>query len=175
MEFFAWPWMDLFFKEDADKYRFGHLSEAILFIPYGVAVDEFQHFVYEHPDATPAERKAAWREIEKKYLPHLDYSENDYLERGGYWHQQGHIFGAPFYYIDYTLAQICALSFWKKMHENREAAWNDYLALCREGGSRSFTELIRIAHLRSPFEEGCVEEVIGDAESYLDAVDDTRL
>jgi M3 family oligoendopeptidase len=175
MEFFAWPWMDLFFKEDADKYRFGHLSEAILFIPYGVAVDEFQHFVYEHPDATPAERKAAWREIEKKYLPHLDYSENDYLERGGYWHQQGHIFGAPFYYIDYTLAQICALSFWKKMRENREAAWNDYLALCREGGSRSFTELIRIAHLRSPFEEGCVEEVIGDAESYLDAVDDTRL
>jgi len=175
MEFFAWPWMDLFFKEDADKYRFGHLSEAILFIPYGVAVDEFQHFVYEHPEATPAERKAAWREIEKKYLPHLDYSENDYLERGGYWHQQGHIFGAPFYYIDYTLAQICALSFWKKMHENREAAWNDYLALCREGGSRSFTELIRIAHLRSPFEEGCVEEVIGDAESYLDAVDDTRL
>jgi M3 family oligoendopeptidase len=45
MEFFSWPWMELFFKEDTDKYKFSHLSEAVLFIPYGVAVDEFQQFV----------------------------------------------------------------------------------------------------------------------------------
>lgn len=175
MEFFAWPWMELFFKEDTEKYKFDHLGGAILFIPYGVAVDEFQHFVYENPEATPAERKAAWREIEKAYLPHLDYSENDYLERGGYWHQQGHIFGSPFYYIDYTLAQICALQFWKKMHEDRDKAWKDYLTLCQQGGSKSFTELVQIAGLISPFEKGCVESVIGAAESYLDGIDDTKL
>ena len=175
MEFFAWPWMELFFKEDAEKYKFDHLSGAILFIPYGVAVDEFQHFVYEHPEATPSERKSAWREIEKSYLPHLDYNENDYLERGGYWHQQGHIFGSPFYYIDYTLAQICALQFWKKMHEDRESAWQDYLTLCKQGGSKSFVELVHIAGLKSPFEDGCVESAIGAAEAYLDSIDDTKL
>jgi M3 family oligoendopeptidase len=175
MEFFAWPWAELFFKEDADKYRFTHLSDALLFIPYGVSVDEFQHFVYEHPEATPAERKRAWRDIERAYLPHRQYEGNEYLERGGFWHQQGHIFNAPFYYIDYTLAQICALQFWKRAEEDRTKAWADYLHLCKLGGSLSFTELVREAGLRSPFEDGCVESVIGHIERSLDAIDDAKL
>ena len=174
MEFFAWPWMELFFKEAADKYRFNHLSEALLFIPYGVSVDEFQHFVYEHPEATPAERKSAWRLIEKKYLPHRNYEDNEYLERGGFWHQQGHIFGSPFYYIDYTLAQICAFQFWKRSREEKERAWQDYLGLCQVGGSLSFIELVKHAHLISPFEDGCIKSVIGVIEGWLNQVDDQK-
>lgn len=175
MEFFTWPWMELFFKEDTDKYKFSHLSEALLFIPYGVTVDEFQHFVYANPDITPAERKKAWRDIEKKYLPHRDYDGNDYLERGGFWYQQGHIFSVPFYYIDYTLAQICAFQFWKKANDNREEAWNDYLTLCKAGGSKSFVDLVKLANLKSPFEDGCVKWVIDDIESWLNTIDDTKL
>ncbi|GAA0386422.1 M3 family oligoendopeptidase [Paenibacillus motobuensis] len=175
MEFFTWPWMNLFFEEEADKYRFDHLASGLIFIPYGVSVDEFQHFVYENPDATPAERKQAWRSIERKYLPHRDYADNDYFERGGFWQKQGHIYTTPFYYIDYTLAQICAFQFWKKMHENREKAWEDYLRLCRQGGSLSFTELVKVADLISPFEDGCVTSVIGSIESWLDQVDDMVL
>lgn len=95
MEFFTWPWMNLFFKEDTEKYKFVHLGSAIKFIPYGITVDAFQHFVYEHPEATPAERKAAWRELEKQYLPHKDYEGCDFLERGGWWFQQAHIFNSP--------------------------------------------------------------------------------
>ncbi|SFS69976.1 M3 family oligoendopeptidase [Paenibacillus sp. BC26] len=168
MEFFTWPWMDLFFEDEADKYRFDHLASGLIFIPYGVTVDEFQHFIYENPDATPAERKQAWREIERKYLPHRNYADNAYLEQGGFWHKQGHIFNSPFYYIDYTLAQICAFQFWKKMHEDRPEAWADYLNLCRQGGSLSFTELVKVAGLNSPFEDGCVASVIGSIESWLD-------
>lgn len=175
MEFFTWPWMDRFFEDEADKYRFDHLASGLIFIPYGVTVDEFQHFVYENPDATPAERKRAWREIERKYLPHRNYDDNAYLEQGGFWHKQGHIFSTPFYYIDYTLAQICAFQFWKKMHEDQSAAWADYLNLCRQGGSKSFTELVKVAGLISPFEDGCVTSVIGSIEAWLDSVDDAAL
>jgi M3 family oligoendopeptidase len=175
MEFFTWPWMELFFQEDTDKYKFNHLADSLMFIPYGVSVDEFQHFVYSHPDATPAERKQAWRDIEKKYLPHRNYDENDYLERGGFWHQQAHIFRSPFYYIDYTLAQICAFQFWKRANEDKEVAWADYVHLCKQGGSQSFTELVKVANLISPFEDGCVKSVIGDIESWLDSVDDKAL
>ncbi|RKD23612.1 oligoendopeptidase, M3 family [Caminicella sporogenes DSM 14501] len=175
MEFFAWPWMKLFFKEDEFKYKFAHLSGALLFIPYGVTVDEFQHWVYENPQATPEERKRAWRDIEKKYLPHRDYADNDFLNRGGYWFRQGHIFNNPFYYIDYTLAQVCALQFWIKSMENRDKAWNDYLRLCRAGGSKSFLELVELADLRNPFEDGCIKSVIGPVEDWLDSIDDKNL
>ncbi|MGG0813613.1 M3 family oligoendopeptidase [Paenibacillus alvei] len=175
MEFFTWPWMELFFQEDTEKYKFAHLSGALLFIPYGVSVDEFQHFVYSNPEATPAERKTAWREIEKKYLPHRNYEGNDYLEHGGFWQKQGHIYQSPFYYIDYTLAQLCAFQFWKRMNEDWKSAWADYLKLCRAGGSQSFTGLVQVAGLISPFEDGCIASVIGDIENWLNGVDDAVL
>lgn len=174
MEFFTWPWMKLFFKEDVDKYKFAHLGSAIKFIPYGVTVDEFQHFVYENPEATPAERKTAWRNIEKKYLPHKNYDECDFLERGGWWFQQQHIFASPFYYIDYTLAQICALQFWKKDQDNHKEAWADYLRLCSVGGTESFTDLVKEANLISPFQDGCIKSIIDVIDQYLDNVNDSN-
>ncbi|MFI2858063.1 M3 family oligoendopeptidase [Paenibacillus sp. JSM ZJ436] len=175
MEFFTWPWMELFFQEDSDKYKFNHLADGLLFLPYGVAVDEFQHYVYLNPEASPAERKSAWREIERKYMPHRNYAGNAYLEQGGFWHKQSHIFRTPFYYIDYTLAQICAFQFWVRLHENYEAAWADYLKLCQVGGSRSFVELVKYAGLRSPFEDGCVASVVDQIEAWLNSVDDQAL
>lgn len=175
MEFLTWPWMEMFFKEDTEKYKFAHLSSGLTFIPYGVAVDEFQHAVYEKPEMTPAQRKSTWRQIERKYLPHRNYDENEFLEEGGFWQQQSHIYRDPFYYIDYTLAQICAFQFWKRAQENADVAWQDYLTLCREGGSKSFTELVAVAKLISPFEDGCIESVIGDIESWLDDVNDKAL
>jgi M3 family oligoendopeptidase len=175
MEFFTWPWMDLFFKEDTEKYKFAHLSSGLEFLPYGVSVDEFQHWVYENPSATPQERKQAWREIEKKYLPHRNYDGNVYLENGGFWQRQGHIYNSPFYYIDYTLAQICAFQFWKRSRENQAEAWADYLKLCQLGGSLPFTELVKEANLISPFEEGCVQSVVGEIENWLHSVDDKNL
>lgn len=175
MEFFTWPWMEYFFKEQTEKYKFAHLSGALQFLPYGVAVDEFQHEIYENPEMTPTERKAAWSKIESIYLPHRDFDGNSYLEAGGFWQRQGHIYNSPFYYIDYTLAQICAFQFWKRSREDQESAWKDYLHLCQLGGSKSFTKLVAEANLISPFEEGCVESVIGTIEDYLNSVDDKNL
>ncbi|MHC1682740.1 MAG: M3 family oligoendopeptidase [Clostridiaceae bacterium] len=175
MEFFTWPWMDLFFKEDTEKYKFIHLGSAVKFIPYGVTVDEFQHYVYENPEATPAERKKAWRALEKRYLPHKNYEGCDFLERGGFWFKQSHIFETPFYYIDYTLAQICALQFWKRAKENREEAWSDYVRLCKIGGMKSFLELVNYANLTSPFDDNCISSIISFIEKYLDSVDDKKL
>ncbi|TVY08496.1 M3 family oligoendopeptidase [Paenibacillus cremeus] len=174
MEFIAWPWMELFFQEETEKYKYAHLSDAILFIPYGTAVDEFQHFVYEHPEATPNERKAKWRELERIYRPDLALEENDLLNRGGYWFQQRHIFRTPFYYIDYTLAQICALQFWVRSRTDAGQAWEDYLRLCKEGGSKSFTELVEVARLSSPFTEGTIAPLMAVIGEWLEQADISR-
>lgn len=174
MEFFAGPYMDKFFGDEADKFRFFHLSDALMFIPYGVAVDEFQHVIYENPDMTPKERKQTWRKIEKKYLPYKKYDGSNYLENGGYWQQQRHIYESPFYYIDYTLAQMCAFQFLLKSMDNKEAAWEDYVKLCKEGGTKSFLKLLKVAKLESPFEKGCIEKITSRIEEILNKIDDTK-
>jgi M3 family oligoendopeptidase len=175
MEFITWPWMDKFFGKDTDKFKFSHLSSAMTFMPYGVLIDHFQHEIYANPLWTPAQRKVAFRALEKQYLPHKDYTGNDFLERGGYWFQQGHVFGSPFYYIDYTLAQICALQFFKRAQDKDPNMWSDYLNLCKIGGTQSFLGLVKTANLKSPFEDGCVSSITTLVEKTLDAIPDSSL
>ena len=174
MEFFAWPWMNLFFEEDKDKYLFSHLAGTITFIPYGATVDEFQHEIYLHPEYTQKQRKEAWRKIEKKYLPFKVY-ENEFLDKGNYWLRQGHIFSTAFYYIDYTLAQVCAQQFWIKNQENHEKAWEDYYRLCCAGGSKTFLELLEVANLKNPFIDGTVKYVASHLKEWLDNVDSEKI
>ncbi len=168
MEFITYPWMDIFFKEDTDKYKFAHLTSAIKFLPYGVVVDEFQHIVYDNPNMTKDERKTVWRNLEKKYLPHRDYEDNKILEKGCWFFKQGHIFKDPFYYIDYVLAQICAFQFLKKMEENREKGWEDYLRICRVGGTQSFLQIVKTGNLISPFDDKCIEFIIKNLEMNIE-------
>ena len=171
MEFFAWPWMNLFFGEQADKYRFSHLDGAISFLPYGAEVDDFQHFVYENPNATHEERCAYWSKLEKEYRPRIRYTL-PVLKNGRYWMRQSHIFGSPFYYIDYTLAQVLALQFKCEMDKNREKAWKKYIKLLKMGGKYPFLELIERAHLRNPFIDGNIKKVIKPQVKVLDSFDD---
>ncbi len=175
MEFITWPWMELFFEKDIEKFKFFHLADSLCFIPYGVTVDEFQHIVYEYPDMTPDERKKAWRDIEKKYTPYKNYDDNEFLNKGTFWFKQGHIFSSPFYYIDYTLAQICSYQFWLRFNENRKEAWEDYLKICKIGGSQSFLEILKAGNLESPFEESTINSVASKIKEYLNTIDDMKL
>lgn len=175
MEFNAWPWLELFFKEDTEKYRYLHLSGALKFLPYGILVDHFQHEIYDHPEWTPDERKACWRNLEKMYEPYKDYTGAPILEKGCWWFQQGHIFESPFYYVDYTLAQVCALQFWARERRHDPNTWKDYLTLCQLGGTKTFTGLVKAAGLKVPFEEGCLSDVVREVHSYLSEVNDTAL
>ena len=168
MEFITYPWMETFFKEDSDKYKFAHLTSAIKFLPYGVVVDEFQHVVYDNPNMTSDERKKVWRDLKKKYLPHRDYEDNEILERGCWFFKQGHIFKDPFYYIDYVLAQICAFQFLKKMEEDRVSGWEDYLRICKVGGRQSFLQIVKTGNLISPFDDKCIEYIIKNLETNIE-------
>ncbi|MCQ2419327.1 MAG: M3 family oligoendopeptidase [Clostridia bacterium] len=168
MEQFAYPYAEWFFGEQADKFRFAHLQEAITFVPFGVAVDEFQHICYAHPELTPKERTMQWRKLEQKYMPWRKYDEdNDFYQRGGYWYHKLHIYLYPFYYINYTLTTMGAMEFKKKMADDHAKAWEDYLNLCKVGGSKSYLETLRLANLAIPFEQGGVERAISYARDIL--------
>lgn len=167
MEFFAEPWMDLFFGERGDDYRRMHLEDAVAFIPYGTMVDEFQHIVYENPEMTPVERRHVWARLEKEYRPYRKLEGCRFLEEGGFWQKQGHIYEMPFYYIDYVLAQMCALQFKNKMDENHEAAWESYMELCRLSASDFYPNMLKKAGLTVPFEDGCILSIVEKLKAKL--------
>ncbi len=172
MEFFAWPWTDGFFGEDGKKFRYGHLSDALTFIPYGTMVDHFQEEMYEHPDLTPAERHAVWKKLIGIYQPWLRLDgEIPFYGEGEGWQRQHHIYSSPLYYIDYCLAQTVSLEFWAMIQEDISSAWKCYMAYTSQGGSRVFTELLENAGLQSPFDPACLRRVSEAAKKWLDSCD----
>lgn len=167
MEQFSYPYAEYFFGDDADKFRFAHLQEALTFVPFGVAVDEFQHICYEKENLTPKERTLEWKKLEDKYMPWRDYEDDEFFNRGGYWYHKLHIFLYPFYYINYTLTTMGAMEFKKKDHEDHDQAWNDYLRLCKCGGSLSYLETLKYANVSNPFEDSSVAKSISFAKEEL--------
>ena len=176
MEFMAWPWAEGFFGADTRKFLYSHLAGCVTFIPYGTMADHFQHIVYEKPHMTPAERHAVWKELLGVYMPwmRLDGDIPFYSEGEG-WQRQSHIYQAPFYYIDYCLAQTVALELWSIMQKDPKDAWAHYMAYARQGGSRVFTQLLANAGLDSPFEESCLHGVCQTASDWLQHFDLTGI
>ena len=172
MEFFAEPWAEGFFGKDTTKFLYSHLSDAITFIPYGTMVDHFQHIVYEKPGMTPAERHAVWKELLGVYMPWMKLDGDiPFYSDGEGWQRQHHIYSNPFYYIDYCLAQTVALQFWARIRADRADAWKHYMAYSLQGGSRTFTELLKHAELDSPFEEATLRSVCEEANRALGEFD----
>ncbi|WP_251206286.1 M3 family oligoendopeptidase [Acetatifactor aquisgranensis] len=153
MEFFAMPYMELFFGERAGDYRAMHLEDAVRLIINQCLQDEFQQLVYESPDMTAAECNRLWARLDREYFPDKDYDGNVNLREGRGWQRIPHIYHWPFYAIDYALAEICALGYYRWMQEDKAASWESYLRLCRESGTMDFPDLVESAGLGSPFEE----------------------
>ena len=176
MEFFAWKSVEDFFGKDAAKYLYSHLANSFMFIPYGTMVDHFQHSVFEHPEMTPAERHAEWKRLLGIYMPWLRLDgEIPFYSDGEGWQRQHHIYGMPFYYIDYCLAQTVALEFWEMTQNDYDDAWRHYMAYTKMGGSEVFTKLLEKAGLASPFEEETIREVCRKANEWLAAYDLTGI
>ena len=167
MEFFAWKYIDKFFGDQADAYKYKHLFSALAFIPYGTIVDYFQEIVYENPEMTPKERKAVWRKLEKDFRPWMNADGIEYLEEGTRWQYQNHIFQSPFYYIDYCLAQTIAFEFLQLSLENYDEALKAYIAHAKRTGNYGITDLVKLAGLKSPFENGALSSVASFCEELL--------
>jgi M3 family oligoendopeptidase len=175
MEYLTYPWMNLFFKEDTDKYLYQHLCDAITFIPYGCIIDALQTYAYEHPELTHEERKAYWRELEKTYLPHRQYKDNALLENGGYWERQHHVFENPLYYLDYTIAQVVSLEFFSESCKDHKAAFNKYIAFDRLGGKYPFRKLLEKGNIANPFDGDTLKNVAEEVMAYLAKFNPTEL
>ena len=168
MEFLTAPWHHLFFGKQTDKYGLGHCEDALVFIPYGCMVDEFQHKVYENPGMTPEQRNELWLSLEKKYRPWIDFDNLPFYSRGGGLQRQLHIYEVPLYYIDYCMAQTVAFQFWNLSRENYAEAWKRYMTFVDKAGTATFAELVESAGLKVPYHAGCIKEIGESISRWLE-------
>ena len=86
---------------------------------------------------------------------------------GRVWQSQRHIYGMPFYYIDYCLAGTCAMQMWRLSQNDRADALARYRTLCLLGGSLSFPELLTEVDLKNPFTSDCLAEICDAVEAAI--------
>lgn len=175
MEFLTYPWMKLFFEEDDPKYRYSHVVDGLEFIPYGVCVDHFQDWVYKNPHASHEQRKAKWRELEKIYTPQKVFGkENQFLESGGYWMRQLHIYVDPLYYIDYTIAQVAAFEFFVESLRSPKKTFKKYINYCKLGGTLPYKQLLKESGIANPMDDQTIPNLIPKLNKYLKKFDDSK-
>lgn len=167
MEFLSMRYIDEFFDADlAKKYRRDRWRDAVELIPYICIVDEFQHWVYENPNASTTDRDTAWSRIWDIYKPGIDFSGCEEYKYAR-WYAQQHIFSSPFYYIDYAIAETGAMQIGMMDMQDHDKTVQSYLELCRIGGTKSVLEIFASVGMRSPFDETLMRDLMIHAEEEL--------
>ncbi len=167
MEYLSMKHMTEFFSEEhTAKFRRNRWRQAVNLLCYTSIIDEFQHWIYENPEATPDERDEAFNRISDVYQPGVDYSDNPEYQALR-WYAQGHVFWMPFYYIDYAIAETGAMQLGMIDETDSAKALETYLELCRIGGQKSVLDIFETTGLRSPFDPTVMKELMEHAYSEM--------
>jgi oligoendopeptidase F len=167
MELLALPHIDVFYGDETNRARRNFLEGIVRFFPFMACVDALQHWVYTHVDATPEDRKDEWVRLTRRFMPHVDWSGIEAYNRHS-WHRKLHFFEAPFYYVEYGIAQLGALQVWMNARKDRDhavALYRNGLAL---GGSRPLPELFEAAGLKFDFSEQTLRPLIDAVMEEID-------
>ncbi|VYU53345.1 hypothetical protein [Clostridium tertium] len=168
MEHFAQDYSELFFGEDAKKFRFQFLEGSLKEVISYCAIHEFESWLYMNPEATIEERANKYLEETKKMNPGIDYSEIEGENIGEILlYKSMGVYMFPFYLISYAISAMSAMEFAKRMDKDKKPTWEDYKKLCSAGGSLSYYELLKAANLNSPFEKETIKNSIGFIKENL--------
>jgi M3 family oligoendopeptidase len=168
MEVLTYPWMDRFFGDAADRYRQSRIEQAMTKLPLFALLDHFQHEIYAVPSLSAPARYELWQELEREYMPWRNYGAlYPQLAKGASYELIRHLYIYPFYSIEYALAWTAAMQLHERSLEDLASTVEDYVAMCRCGGSVSFMEMLKVGSLRSPFEAETFQNVVAHARDIL--------
>jgi oligoendopeptidase F len=143
-------------------------EEVFRLLPWVATVDAFQHWLYTHPGHTQAQRRAVWRDLDRRFGGDLDWSGLEEVQAHS-WHRQLHIFEVPFYYIEYGIAQLGALQVWLKALADEKGALADYKRGLSLGGTRGLKELFAGAGLNFDLRESAIRPLVDKVREEWEA------
>ena len=153
--------------QDADRARREQLEGVVLILPWIATIDSFQHWLYRNPGHSQGERTAQWNAIMERFGRGVSWDGLE-AQRAGLWQRQGHLFGSPFYYVEYGIAQLGALQLWlMSLEHGRGVAITAYKRALALGGSRPLPELFEAAGIEFDFSASIVERLMGAVGAAL--------
>ena len=170
MELITMDFWDEFFTNghDLKRAKIQHLESIIETLPWVATVDKFQHWMYENPEHTPAQRTEKWVEIYSDFTDDvMDWSGLEKF-REYLWQRQLHIYEVPFYYIEYGIAQLGAIGVWKNYRENPQAGLKGYLDALKLGYTAPITEIYQAANIPFDFSQEYITELINFVKAELE-------
>ncbi len=170
MELLSFPHLGHFYgEEDAGRHRRELLEGLAMILPWIATIDAFQHWIYTNPTHTRADRAAYWVHLNRRFGADISWEGLDRaLETS--WQRQTHLFGSPFYYIEYGIAQLGALQLWLHSRRDRGAALANYCRALALGGSRPLPDLFAAAGLRFDFGPETMAQLIAEVRGELEAI-----
>ena len=171
MELLTQPGWGIFYEEqkDADRAKISHLEGVIFLLPWIATIDAFQHWIYANPEHTRDERKLQWISLRERFGSVMDWEGNeDFRELS--WQQQGHLFGVPFYYVEYGIAQLGALQLWQTHRKNPKKALKDYSNAMELGNTKTLPDLFAAAELELGFDAEHLNSLIGEVEIAMSEI-----
>lgn len=136
---------------DLKRAKKEQLETTIKLLPWIAQVDEFQHWLYVNHSHTDEERTEKWLSLSSEYGTGLtDWTNNEDVLATS-WQRQLHIFEVPFYYIEYGISQLGALSVWKNSLEDKEKAITKYKEALSLAYTKSIPEIYKTAGIEFNF------------------------
>ena len=172
MELLTMDYWDVFYdnEEELKRAKKEQLEKALETLPWVAAIDKFQHWVYENPTHTVAERYASWNAIMKTFSSHeVDWTHNE-RALSTLWQKQLHLFEVPFYYIEYGMAQLGAIAVWRNYKQNPDQAIEQYIAALKLGYTKSIGEIYQTAGIAFNFTADYVKELVEFIKTELEKV-----
>ncbi len=170
MELLSFPYLGEFYDEaQVARAKRERLEDLSALLPWVATIDAFQHWIYTHPEHSRDERTAHWLELDERFGAAVSWDGLEHYRQMS-WQRQGHLFGVPFYYIEYGIAQLGALQLWLGFKADRGRAIENYRRALRLGGSRPLPELFEAAELTFDFGPDTVKRLMDDVQRELDTL-----
>lgn len=172
MEFLSMDHWDEYYKAENDfnKAKRDQLKGALSFLPWCMIVDAFQHWIYLNPEHTVAERDEFYLSLLNRFNSGIDWSGLEEIRKIS-WMFQLHIFEVPFYYIEYGMSQLGALSVYRNYKKfGKEEALKKYEKFLSLGYSVPVNELYEAAGVKFDFSAPYVKELVDFVREELDKV-----
>jgi oligoendopeptidase F len=170
MELISMEHWGIFFEDEKDlkRAKIEHLEDILKGLPWIATVDKFQHWMYENPTHTIEERQTQWLKIFDQFSDSLtDWKGFEHFKRCT-WQRQLHIYEVPFYYIEYGMAQLGAISVWKNYKQDAQKGLDGYLNALKLGYTTTIGKIYEAANVKFDFSKEYIAELMDFVKDELE-------